>query len=218
MHDSNITVTTDCLLLTSLAPEIIAQHDEQSCLIDLLAKQLDNAQCTLQDLGVLLFMSAVYALVACSLCTHNVAGVCIQLTKAVYEKVCLPTGVKLKNKQSITADLVVNATGRSSQMTEWLQQAGHNPPPTMTVDAGLRYTSRMYEIPDDPDRAWTTAIIGSRPALTKQSTVTSIEGNKWQARLLRCIYTIPLPSPLPAPKNLNPFSGPDRHCSIQGLA
>ena len=49
------------------------------------------------------------------------------------------------------ADLVVDASGSSSKTAEWLEQLGHTLPPTMTIDAGLRYTARLYEMPDDPD-------------------------------------------------------------------
>ena len=79
------------------------------------------------------------------------------------------------------ADLIVDASGSSSKTAEWLEQLGHALPPTMTVDAGLRYTARMYEMPDDPDREWITAVCGSHPEYTRSAMVMPIETNKWQA-------------------------------------
>ena len=86
------------------------------------------------------------------------------------------------------ADLVVDASGSSSKTAEWLEQLGHTLPPTMTIDAGLRYTARMYEMPDDPDRGWITAICGSHPDYTRTAMVIPIETNKWQASLTCITY------------------------------
>ena len=90
-------------------------------------------------------------------------------------------GVKLKDNQSIQADLIVDASGSSSKMAEWIEQQGHTPAPTMTVDAGLRYTARMYEMSDDPDRKWSTALVHSHPEYDRSAFVLPIETNKWQA-------------------------------------
>ena len=54
----------------------------------------------------------------------------------------------------------------------------------MTIDAGLRYTARMYEMNDDPDRGWITAFCGSHPEYNKTAMVMPIETNKWQASVI----------------------------------
>lgn len=90
-------------------------------------------------------------------------------------------GVKLKDDKHIQADLVVEASGSSSKMAEWLQQLGHALPPTLTVDAGLRYTARIYDMPEDPDRLWTTAVCGTSPKGDISAVLMPIETNKWQA-------------------------------------
>ena len=49
----------------------------------------------------------------------------------------------------ITADLVVDASGRSSRMPHWLARWGMVEPPTTTVDAGFGYAGRLYAAPPD---------------------------------------------------------------------
>lgn len=72
-------------------------------------------------------MSAVYALVACSVCKQNAAGMCIQLTKVLCEEVCLPNRSQTEeqaehnrrfgsqcDRQVFTDDRVASASGPQS--------------------------------------------------------------------------------------------------------
>ena len=86
----------------------------------------------------------------------------------------------LKNGNTVTADLVIDASGKGSQVSRWLEQIGHKPPDTLSVEAGLRYTYRMYEMTDDPDRQWLSAMCVDHPANTRAAVVIPIETNKWQ--------------------------------------
>ncbi|MGW6024257.1 FAD-dependent oxidoreductase [Streptomyces sp. NPDC055099] len=45
------------------------------------------------------------------------------------------------------ADLVVDALGRGSSVTDWLHTAGWAMPPEKTLDAKVTYTSRWYDLP-----------------------------------------------------------------------
>lgn len=47
----------------------------------------------------------------------------------------------------IDADLVVDASGRSSKLADWLHASGRSRPYETIVDARLGYASRVYEIP-----------------------------------------------------------------------
>ena len=47
----------------------------------------------------------------------------------------------------IRADLVVDALGRGSSVTDWLRQAGWPEVPVRTLDANVTYTSRWYQKP-----------------------------------------------------------------------
>ncbi|MFJ8677112.1 NAD(P)/FAD-dependent oxidoreductase [Streptomyces sp. NPDC093589] len=60
------------------------------------------------------------------------------------------TGVRVKDgdaEDEIAADLVVDASGRSSHLTQWLAALGLPSPRTTTVDAQIGYASRTYSYP-----------------------------------------------------------------------
>ncbi|MFJ9559268.1 FAD-dependent oxidoreductase [Streptomyces fuscichromogenes] len=56
----------------------------------------------------------------------------------------------------IFADLVVDALGRGSSVTDWLSSAGWPAPPEKTLDAKVTYTSRWYDLPpaDRRPQSW----------------------------------------------------------------
>ncbi|MFE6686288.1 FAD-dependent oxidoreductase [Streptomyces sp. NPDC057743] len=61
------------------------------------------------------------------------------------------TGVRVKDGDSedeIAADLVVDASGRSSHLPQWLAALGLPAPRTTTVDAQIGYASRIYTYPE----------------------------------------------------------------------
>lgn len=65
------------------------------------------------------------------------------------------TGVLLaagEVEERIEADLVVDAMGRGSSVSDWLAAAGWAEVPTQTLDAKVTYTSRWYDLPAPEDR------------------------------------------------------------------
>ena len=96
------------------------------------------------------------------------------------------TGVIIDNKISGTAvlqaDLVVDASGRRSQLPEWLTELGYGPVQTSTVNSFLGYASRWYAYsPEDPIAG---VIIASKPGITRRGGVVyPVEGN-------RCVITL----------------------------
>ena len=93
----------------------------------------------------------------------------------------------LKNGQTLNADLVIDASGKHSDISKWLEQLGHKAPATMTVEAGLQYTYRMYEIPEEPNRKWSFAVCIVHPEYTLTAVMVPIENNKWQV----CVTVAP---------------------------
>ena len=70
------------------------------------------------------------------------------------------TGVKL-NSDELNAELVVDASGRSSQAPQWLEQIG-TPAPETIVNPFLGYATRRYKLPDlQPD--WKVLLISQSP-------------------------------------------------------
>jgi 2-polyprenyl-6-methoxyphenol hydroxylase-like FAD-dependent oxidoreductase len=60
------------------------------------------------------------------------------------------TGVDVRERgtqasETLTADLVVDASGRRSQAPQWLQAIGYEAPNEMVIDAHCGYASRLYE-------------------------------------------------------------------------
>lgn len=62
------------------------------------------------------------------------------------------TGVRVAHRdeggaeQTVSADLVVDATGRGSRTPMWLEQFGYPRPPVDRVEIGLGYASRVYRL------------------------------------------------------------------------
>lgn len=51
------------------------------------------------------------------------------------------------SRETLPADLVVDATGRRSQAPRWLRALGSTGPREVTVDAGLAYAARLFDAP-----------------------------------------------------------------------
>lgn len=68
------------------------------------------------------------------------------------------TGVVYQQKNSdqaceLSADLVIDTSGRGSRSRKWLQQAGYSKVPTIEVNPHLSYASQLYQFPEDYDGA-----------------------------------------------------------------
>ena len=72
------------------------------------------------------------------------------------------TGVKLQSQADLHADLVVDASGRSSAASEWLSSIGYSVPETV-VNPHLGYATRRYKLPDDLNPDWKVMLISQTP-------------------------------------------------------
>ena len=73
------------------------------------------------------------------------------------------SGVRVNTKE-LPADIVVDASGRSSKFPEWLQALGVPPPRHDKVDARVGYASRFFEVPAGT-RDWTALYVFPVPWL-----------------------------------------------------
>jgi 2-polyprenyl-6-methoxyphenol hydroxylase-like FAD-dependent oxidoreductase len=64
--------------------------------------------------------------------------------------VAFSTGIG--GQERMAADLVVDAMGRGSSVSDWLVAAGWPETPVQTLDAKVTYTSRWYDLPAPEDR------------------------------------------------------------------
>ncbi len=61
------------------------------------------------------------------------------------------TGVRTKDGREITADLVIDASGRFSQSVDWLGELGYPAPTEEVVNAHWGYSSTFLKVPEDWD-------------------------------------------------------------------
>ncbi|MFJ3310138.1 FAD-dependent oxidoreductase [Streptomyces sp. NPDC086549] len=99
------------------------------------------------------------------------------------------SGVRLSadsGVRTLSADLIIDASGRGSQAHQWLQDLGHPPVVEREVDAGVVYASRLYQAPG------TTAELpypivnvqaDPRTAPGRGGVIVPIEGGRWMVTL-----------------------------------
>jgi 2-polyprenyl-6-methoxyphenol hydroxylase-like FAD-dependent oxidoreductase len=99
-------------------------------------------------------------------------------------------GVKVRYRDgrgtddAILADLVVDASGRNSDASRWLEELGYEPPEETVVDAHLGYASRLYERSEDSARDWKALLVqAAPPEVTRGGVLYPIEGGRWIAGL-----------------------------------
>lgn len=81
-------------------------------------------------------------------------------------------------EQILEADLVVDATGRGSRLPRWLEDLGRPRPAVERLDIGIRYASRLYQLPP-PGLDGALAILnGPSPALPRGGVLAAIEGDR----------------------------------------
>ena len=84
----------------------------------------------------------------------------------------------------ISAQLVVDASGRGSCTPQWLGQLGLTPPPQTRVDGGLGYATRCYRIPALADPSCKVMLISHEPPhQPRLGYLAQIENNQWIATL-----------------------------------
>ncbi|MEM6453313.1 MAG: monooxygenase [Cyanobacteria bacterium P01_D01_bin.105] len=89
------------------------------------------------------------------------------------------------NKQAtLSAQLVVDASGRGSSAAHWLRQLGLTPPPQTRVDGGLGYATRRYRIPDSDRPPCKVMLISHEPPdQPRLGYLAQVENDQWIATL-----------------------------------
>lgn len=85
---------------------------------------------------------------------------------------------------TLTADLVVDATGRGSQSPRWLEMLGYGRPEEEIIKVNAGYTSRIYKRrPGDLRDAKAVFILPTPPGEKRMGALFPIEGNRWLVSL-----------------------------------
>lgn len=86
--------------------------------------------------------------------------------------------------ETLLADLIVDASGRSSNTPEWLAQLGYTPPKESVVNSFPGYSTRIYERPANFTGTWKVLIVFPVPPDRKRGGVIfPLEGNRWHVTL-----------------------------------
>ncbi|MBW4539460.1 MAG: monooxygenase [Myxacorys chilensis ATA2-1-KO14] len=96
-------------------------------------------------------------------------------------------GIKLQQGdtlQECSAQLVVDASGRSTQTPQWLQDLGLISPPATVIDPGLGYATRRYRIPPQFQPDCKILLISHEPPhQPRLGYLAEVENQEWIATL-----------------------------------
>lgn len=137
------------------------------------------------------------------------------------------TGVSIRRRddrraERLSADLVVDASGRGSHAPAWLEALGYSRPAETVVNSFLGYASRLYRCPADFAANWKALYLqGKAPDGNRGGLILPIEGNRWivtlsgrggdypptdEARFIDFAHSLPSPELHDAIKDAEPLS------------
>jgi 2-polyprenyl-6-methoxyphenol hydroxylase-like FAD-dependent oxidoreductase len=85
--------------------------------------------------------------------------------------------------EAVTADLVVDATGRGSQSPIWLDRAGFPRPKEEAIRVGLGYTTRIFRRKAEHLNGDLVTICPSAPPQRRGGVALAMEGDRWMVTL-----------------------------------
>lgn len=91
-------------------------------------------------------------------------------------------GVRLDTGDELAADLVVDATGRSTRLGHWLEASGWPAPALERMKVDINYTTALFRREEpDPEVAFTLATwgFGRTPPGLAPSIIDAVEGDRW---------------------------------------
>lgn len=90
------------------------------------------------------------------------------------------TGGERAAVEAIAADLVVDASGRTSPAPGWLTALGYDAPEEVTINSFLGYASRLYRMPERRNGDWRILFLQpSAPETKRGAALFPIEGGRW---------------------------------------
>ncbi len=119
----------------------------------------------------------------------SVEGICTdaqrtQATGIRYRQRGKADGESRSEPTELAADLIVDASGRNSQLPKWLAQLGYTPPESVTVDAKAGYASRIYRLPPEMGDGQMMYYMPEAPHQSRGGITMPIESEKGDEQLL----------------------------------
>lgn len=91
-----------------------------------------------------------------------------------------------------TAAFVVDASGRSSKLPDWLQAIGYDAPEETVIDVKLGYAGRRYKIPTNPAPNWDIMlVVGYPPDQPRGGLIYSEEDGIWMVMVAGVLQDYP---------------------------
>ncbi|MEV6479053.1 FAD-dependent oxidoreductase [Streptomyces sp. NPDC051576] len=129
------------------------------------------------------------------------------------------TGVRLRaadgTETELTADLVVDASGKSARTPQWLDELGISGLAEDSIDSGIAYASRIYRAPV-PTRNWPVISVQADPRRGEPGRtggIVPIEDDRWHVSLMGT----PGAQPSRDAAEFEPYARTLRHPVIAGL-
>lgn len=93
------------------------------------------------------------------------------------------TGLRTEG-QTLSGDLVIDATGRGSRSPQWLENLGYEKPPEEIVQVGLGYTTRLFQRHPSDLNGDIIVVIPPTPQGKRGGVMLAQEGNRWTVTLV----------------------------------
>ncbi|MEO1297177.1 MAG: FAD-dependent monooxygenase [Cyanobacteria bacterium J06636_16] len=91
---------------------------------------------------------------------------------------------KQGHKETLTADLVIDASGRSSQASKWLEAIAATTSPTTVINPHLGYATQRLRAPEDWQANWKVMLVSQQaPHNPRLGYLAQVEGGEWIATL-----------------------------------
>jgi 2-polyprenyl-6-methoxyphenol hydroxylase-like FAD-dependent oxidoreductase len=128
---------------------------------------------------------------------HIIDGCEVTQLCANSERTCI-TGVQLRHRngarsdETLSADLVIDASGRGSQAPQWLTSLGYARVKEAIVKVDVGYASRVYRRPSPLPFDWKALLISPKaPQGKRAGLIVPIEGEAWMVTLIGWLKDYP---------------------------
>jgi 2-polyprenyl-6-methoxyphenol hydroxylase-like FAD-dependent oxidoreductase len=85
--------------------------------------------------------------------------------------------------QELKGDLMVDASGSTSPVVDWLKESNNEVPKETIINPYLGYATRLYKIPEQFHERWKGIAIQSTQQLPRSGALMEIEGRRWMVVL-----------------------------------
>ncbi|MDM5197354.1 FAD dependent oxidoreductase [Fictibacillus enclensis] len=136
------------------------------------------------------------------------------------------TGVMARDRETdlslfpVEAELVIDTSGRTSKLTEWLGDLGYNVPFPDKMTANIGYSTRRYKLPPGKEHLaekWEAVNVGGTPGKTFLGAFSFIENQVAETILYRPDGVFPPSDPVEFEKEISRLSSPLISELISGL-